>query len=252
LNDYRYDPVVTGIFVGFAILILWFYSSIAIENEVLPIYFDYLMRFITVLIATLTGAFSAFQFNRHIENEKQDKLLVENLRHTNFLVAVKLNQLRGLKLNYLDPFEIHEFRWGVMKACAVVNEKADISFENLSFLHDESPTLLMELDLAQESYKLSIQLLNARSVLHNEQLQKAQAVHRKESGAKVTYQTLAGVIDDHLRETMKTATDVCYTIIPESIECLVKVQKEMLDVSNKAFPNIVFFDHNQMYEKGPI
>lgn len=251
MKKYRYDPVVTGIFVGFGTLILWYYSSLAIENKTLPIHFDYMMRFITVLVATLIGAFSAFQFNRHIENEKQSKLLVESLRHTNFLIAVKLNQLRGLKLNYLEPDEQNELRWGVMQACATVNEKPDIDFGELSFLHDEYPKLLMELDLAQEGYKLSIQSLNTRSTLHIERLQKAQAEHRKELGAEATYQSLAKHIDGSLLQTMRAATDVCYTIIPKSIKRLINVQKEMLEVANKAFPNIEFFDHNQMFENGP-
>jgi hypothetical protein len=78
---------------------------LAIENKTVPVYFDYMMKFITILIATLVGAFFAFRFNRGVDNERQVKILIENLRHTNFLIAVKLNQLRGLKLNCLDPFE---------------------------------------------------------------------------------------------------------------------------------------------------
>lgn len=251
MKKYRYDPVVTGLFVGFGILILWYFLSLAIENKTLPIHFDYMMRFITVLVATLIGAFSAFQLNRRIENEKQSKLLVENLRHTNFLIAVKLNQLRGLKFNYLDPYETNELRWGLMKACATINEKPDINFGGLSFLHDEYPKLLMELDLAQESYKLSIQLLNSRSTLHLERLQKAQAECQKDLGAEASYQLFAKKIDASLLQTMRTATDVCYKIIPESIESLINVQREMLEVANTSFPNIEFFNHNQMFENGP-
>lgn len=249
MKKYRYDPVVTGLFVGFGALILWYYSSLAIENKIVPVYFDYMMKIITILIATLVGAFSAFRFNRSIENERQSKLLIENLRHTNFLIAVKLNQLRGLKINYLDPCEKNELRWGVMKACAEISEKTDIDFSTLSVLHDRYPKLLMEIEIAQESYKLSIQTLNSRSVLHAEQLQKSQAEYlKKESNAEATYQAFAENIDHSLRETMKAETDNCYRLIPETIELFTENQKAMLSAAHNMFPDIEFFDHNDIFE----
>ncbi len=251
LKNYRYDPLFTGLFIGLGTLILWYYSSLAIENKVVPLHFDYVMKFITVLSAAFIGAFFAFRFNRSIEIERQSKILIENLRHTNFLIAVKLNQLRGLKVNYLDPYEENELRWGVMKAGVEISEKTDIDFSHLSILHDKYPKLLMEIELAQESYKLSIQTLNSRSVLHTEQLQKAQDKYlKKESNVEATYQAFSEDIDQSLRETMQVATDNCYRIIPETIELFTENQKAMLSAARNIFPDVEFFDHNEMFENG--
>ncbi|WP_158653312.1 hypothetical protein [Aeromonas veronii] len=251
LKKYRYDPVITGLVVGLGALMLWYYSSLAIENKTVPVYLDYIMKFISVLIATLVGAFSAFIFNRKIEDGRQNKVLIENLRHANFLIAVKLNQLRVLKLRYLDPYEHHELRWGVMKACPEVNEKTSIDFSNLSVVHDKHPLLLMKIELAEESYKLSIQALNSRSVLHTDQLQPAQAEYLKKTNSHDSYQAFSEQIDDTLLKKMEAATDNCYMIIPKTIELLIENQKEMLDAARNMFPNIEFFDHNKFYETEP-
>jgi hypothetical protein len=62
--------VVTGLFTGIGFVVLWYFSSLAIENEVIPKYFEYIIRFFTVLVASLSGALAAFWFNGRIEDRK--------------------------------------------------------------------------------------------------------------------------------------------------------------------------------------
>jgi hypothetical protein len=138
-----------------------------------------------------------------------------------------------------------------MKACHETSEKSDVDFSNLSILHDECPELLMKIEVAQESYKLSIKILNSRSVLHIERLQKAQTEYLKKQNSEATYQAFSEHIDHSLRETMQAETDNCYRVIPETIELFIGNQKALLDAARNMFPDIEFFDHNAMFENGP-
>lgn len=54
-------------------LALWYFSSLAIEEKVLPAYFEHISRFFTVLIAALVGAFAAFRFNSMLDSQKRER-----------------------------------------------------------------------------------------------------------------------------------------------------------------------------------
>ena len=68
LSKYRYDPVITGIFVGIGGLILWYFSALAIDENTLPAHYDYIAKFFSVLL----GAFAAFRFNAYLESRKSE------------------------------------------------------------------------------------------------------------------------------------------------------------------------------------
>jgi len=49
-------------------LILWYFSALAIEENTLPVHYDYIARFFSVLL----GAFAAFRFNAFFESRKSE------------------------------------------------------------------------------------------------------------------------------------------------------------------------------------
>ncbi len=51
---------------------LWYFSALAIDKEILPAHFDYVAKFFTILIATLIGAFAAFLFNSILDSKKTE------------------------------------------------------------------------------------------------------------------------------------------------------------------------------------
>lgn len=52
---------------------MWYFSSLAIEEKVLPAYFEHVSRFFTVLTAALVGAFAAFRFNSMLDSKKRER-----------------------------------------------------------------------------------------------------------------------------------------------------------------------------------
>jgi hypothetical protein len=46
---------------------LWYLSGIAVEQAVLPKYYDYIINIITVTFSTAYGAFLAFRYNSSLE-----------------------------------------------------------------------------------------------------------------------------------------------------------------------------------------
>ncbi len=70
-----YHPIKNGVLTGISALILWYFSVLAINPSVVPDdllgLLDYIFKFVSVVIAALTGAYCAFRFNVSLEEKKR-------------------------------------------------------------------------------------------------------------------------------------------------------------------------------------
>lgn len=114
MKEYRYDPVVTGVIVGIGLVGLWYFSSLAIEKQVLPFYFDHVFRF----LAILGGAFAAFRFNSMLEAKKQIK---EKVKAQNTLLLSKLEAALFKLHNYSRVSK--KYLWSIERPKEYGNDK---------------------------------------------------------------------------------------------------------------------------------
>jgi len=168
LKKYRYDPVVTGLFTGIGFVVLWYFSSLAIENEVIPKYFEYIIRFFTVLVASLSGALAAFWFNGRIEekkNERDEKRKTEErvaiLNRALLNVVLQLNAIGNIQ-KLLSRFKnIHEHAFK-MPAEKNFNEKIFVNIDEISLIITDFPQLLLELSVEQDAFIQTVESLKVR------------------------------------------------------------------------------------------
>lgn len=168
MNDYRYDPVVTGIFVGIGTLVLWYFSCLVIEEKTYPTYFDHISRFFTVLIATLVGAFAAFRFNASLDEKKaareNDALIASKVAILNkalLNVALQLNVIGNIEklLNRYNNIHEHAFK---MPAEKNFNENISVDINEISLILTNNPQLLMEISVEQDGFIQTIESLKVR------------------------------------------------------------------------------------------
>lgn len=168
MKNYRYDPVVTGLFAGIGFIVLWYFSSLAIEQRLLPKYFEYIIRFFTVLLASLSGAFAAFRFNARIEDKKnqreEDKKVKEKVAILNralLNIALQLNAINNIK-NLLSRYpNIHDQAFK-MPAEMNFNEKISVDVNEISLILSDYPQLLMEISVEQDAFILTVESLKVR------------------------------------------------------------------------------------------
>ncbi|EJG0786317.1 hypothetical protein CGI74_23485 [Vibrio parahaemolyticus] len=241
--------VLVALTLAMALLVIWFSVQYAISSGMLDEKFSQLLIFFPAAFGAMCGAIAAFFFNLTIEQHKKEKLLADDLRHTIFLIAAKLNQLRGVKKDMLDKYESSSARWGAMHAYMDILEKPRLDISTLSFLHEEEPKFLLELDIYDDCYFLSVRAFNDRSKLHRERLQPEQSkILQTHPEIGHTYQQTEEYMDYALVETMKVATEGCYQIIPLTIEQLHAAQKKLMDIATKRFPKEKFLDHQAIFE----
>ena len=70
-NDYL--PEFLGVILALLLLNLWYLSSLAIENKILPASLDYLYKGSTVLIGAFVGAFAAFKLKSKKDAQKKHR-----------------------------------------------------------------------------------------------------------------------------------------------------------------------------------
>lgn len=90
-------PYVAGGFYGLFILMLWYFSCIAIEESLLPKSWDYFLRLVISLVATFVGALLAFQYRAHEKNNEVKGLHVENLNNALVSLARQRSLVQGIK-----------------------------------------------------------------------------------------------------------------------------------------------------------
>jgi hypothetical protein len=105
-NSYA-TPYLLGILCAFFVLILWYFSCLVIEKEILPNSFDLFIGFIITMVATATGAYLAFSYRtREKKIETKDKE-VESLNNALISLARQRSLVQGIQLALKDRIDIN-------------------------------------------------------------------------------------------------------------------------------------------------
>ena len=106
--------------------------------------------------------------------KKIDKIRIENLQFALLLLAVKLNQLRHIKYNLLEPHINKQNWWCSVVSYSEFEIKKSFTLSDLSFIQSSMYKFLLELSIADEAYSGTVSYFNERSRLHRDKLQPAQ------------------------------------------------------------------------------
>ena len=66
-------------FIGIGSLVIWYFSCLVIDKQLVPSNYEFLARFLSTLTATFVGAFLAFKFNSKLEQKKLEREKLESL-----------------------------------------------------------------------------------------------------------------------------------------------------------------------------
>ncbi|MBU2926356.1 hypothetical protein Q4530_07760 [Colwellia sp. 1_MG-2023] len=120
-NSYA-TPYLLGILCAFFVLILWYFSCLVIEKEILPNSFDLFIGFIITMVATATGAYLAFSYRtREKKIETKDKE-VESLNNALISLARQRSLVQGIQLALKDRIDINNFSERLSKAQGVTQD----------------------------------------------------------------------------------------------------------------------------------
>lgn len=197
-----------GAIFGLSLLNLWYFSGVAIEEEVLPKHYDYFINAVTVIFSTVLGAYIAFRYNASIERQKREVLISENqivevakLNRALFNLGRQLNAIGNMKLvlsRYNNDYELAF----VMRVEKNFDKSAMIDLDELTLILPDELPMLLDLDNEQAGFLTTLESFQVRSDFFINRLQPEMAglglLDRKvtldELHEKLPYGTYKGAI----------------------------------------------------------
>nr|WP_324257911.1 hypothetical protein [Cellvibrio fontiphilus] len=177
LNQYKYDPIITGIFVGLAGLILWYFSTLAVAESLAPKWVEPFLDFFTALCGAFAGAYFAFKFGhkmeqgkRQLEEKKQTDSEVAIINRAILNLAIQLNTVSNIKSEIDSQNSLHQAIFG-MHAFKNFHDGARVDVGELALILNNSPQLLLELSIEQDAFLLTLESLKVRNEFYTNTLQ---------------------------------------------------------------------------------
>nr|VVV06081.1 hypothetical protein AW0309160_03565 [Aliivibrio wodanis] len=160
---------INGILFGLMLLTLWYFSSLAIENAVIPKVWDYFLRFATNVVGVMLGALLAFKFNRRLDSEREKKNNETNLMLARFVLNRKLHRITEIYNGDLIEWKNNPHAWYKMMPLQHIEMiEGNVNYDSLSFLCRTNELDLFEAFKAEEQYAKSISVINERSRFHSD------------------------------------------------------------------------------------
>lgn len=177
MSEYKHDPIITGIFVGLAGLILWYFSTLAITESLTPKWVEPFLDFFTALSGAFAGAYFAFKFGhkmelgkRQLEEAKQTANDIAIINRAILNLAIQYNTISNIKHELDCQKNIHEAAFA-MHAFKNFYESARVDVGELALILKRSPNLLLNLSIEQDGFLLTLECLRIRNEFYTNTLQ---------------------------------------------------------------------------------
>jgi len=234
-----YLPEFLGVILALSLLNLWYLSSIAIENKILPVSLDYLYKGVTVLIGAFVGAFSAFKLN---SKKEEDKKYTEQKMSMNKAIFISIRQINAVK-NIHKELSIYNtdldkaFKLPAMKPPCYNELKYD--FDELSFLLEDYPQAMMNLVIEQERFEQAFRTIEIRNDFYVNDIQPALS-KLELHGKDMLIADLSQALGERLFKGAIHGAKIMYFHIEETDKSIIEMHDEISAIARKAFPGEKF------------
>ena len=244
LRDYQ--PELFGVIVALAALNIWYLSSVAIDESVVPKSYDYFIRGLTVAVGGFIGAFSAFWLKSYEEGKKDKEKQKRALNLALFVLIRQSNAIQCIKRDlekYKTPFE-RGLSLPAMKPPDYSSLKQDI--DSLQFLIDEdNAQILMELTVEQERFEQAISSINIRNEFYVKEVQPALSFHAL-NGRPLPLAEFEEKLGERLFQGAINGAAALYEHVYASEISLHKKYTELREIAKKIFPGEKFVAWTKM------
>ena len=238
-NLRSYDPIWMGVLTGLAALILWYFSSLAVEKQVTPAA-DKIWPFFSAGIGAFAGSYFAFLFRKHEEEQTKLNKRKGALDACLFTLARQYNAMYQIKETY-DVFPEIVERAISMPAIQFPEYKdVRIDFDSLNFLSDiEEIAHLLNLTTEQERFEAALRSAEVRAKFHAEKLQPAIEMHNI-NGRELSGDELELILGELLFNTAINYVQHTYTHLYENLISIDEVHQKTWKIAKSLFPEKKF------------
>lgn len=237
-NAKSYEPLWMGALTGLAVLILWYFSSLAIDKTVVP-KAGTLLPFFTAGFGAFCGSYFAFMLRKH--EEKQAKL---NKRKAAFdaclFTLYRQNKAMTGILATFDQYPGRYDRAFTMPGMTLPEQEIKINFDDLNFLSElDEIELLLALTDVQYNYVIAVGHIELRANFFSEIL--GPAVQGKFiDGQPYTDEQMIEIMGSNVFHNAFGYADAAYNCLQQVLPYHLDIYRKTREVAKKTFPDKKF------------
>lgn len=238
-------PEIMGVLIALAVLNVWYLSSLAITESVVPKRYDYFLQFAGVLIGGFIGAYSAFQLRRYEEAIAERRRQENALNQALFIFIRQMNAIMGLKGDF-DKFKT-PFARGLSLPAMKPPDYADLKHDlkELYFLLEKrEPQLLMDITIEQERFEQALNAIAIRNDFYVNEVQPALS-HHALNGRPLPLAEFEEKLGERLFQGAINGAQSMCELVDSSNESLPKTYKKLRETAVSLFPGARFVAWDQ-------
>jgi len=238
-KHYVYLPEFLGVTLAALMLNLWYLSSIAISNKVIPIQYEYLLNGLTVLLSAFIGAFSAFKLNSIKDTKKEYLSQKQAINKAIFITIRQINAVQSVLKAY-DEYPTKLEKAFVLPAIKPPSyEDLKLNFTELSFLLEAHPQFLLDLAIEQERFEQTFKSIEIRNDFYVNEVQPALA-NLDLLGKKTNTSEFSSKLGDRLFEGAINAAKGMYYHSEQTNISLNDMHNKICKIAHSTFPGEKF------------
>jgi uncharacterized small protein (DUF1192 family) len=237
---HSYD-IIAGILIGLVLLLLYYFSALAISENVLPKTYEYAFNLAITVIGAFSGAWFAFRLQNLKAKKDTDAQNVNAANNAIFELARWYNKLHAFKTQFIDEHRTNAMRHlYIMPAAGMAFGKPEIDYDSLSFLFKSTdPNILGTVSLTEQEIASTIDVILQRSEIHVEALQPAVEQVEKRLGQSFPPSELEKELGVRNTQVLKMLTDYLVKGVDASIAALRENIDKLKAESQSMYPDHV-------------
>ncbi|MCK1789665.1 hypothetical protein [Pseudomonas violetae] len=234
-----YQPVWMGALTGLAVLILWYFSSLAIDKKIVPTA-GAILPFVTAGFGAFCGSYFAFMLRRY--EEKQAKL-DERKAALDACIFTLFRQHKAMTIvkSHYDEYSDEFARALFMPAGSLGDQKDNkIKFEDLNFLSELGEIKhLMELTDLQYGFETAVVSVELRAKFHTETLGPV-AQEKLQDEGQYTVEQMREILGNHIFHGAFAYTSNAYEFVQKNIIDNQLIHQKTWEIAKRTFPSHKF------------
>jgi hypothetical protein len=236
----NFIPEILGVIIGTGALILWYFSSLAIEKVIAPSSFQNIVTICGAAFGAFFGAYCAFKLRQHEENQNKKNKRKTAIDLCLFTMARQHNAISLIKILYDKyPSEfLRAFQMPAMKPPEYKDLK--VNLDELIFLsNQDNIEFLFHLSIEQERFHQAIHAVTLRNEYSLDQLQPAVAKYQI-GGASISKQDLRTLLGTQIFHTSINLANTAYDHLCATQSSILKMQHQLHNIAKSIYPEEAF------------
>ena len=204
-------------------------STTDLAQLIKPFTADAVMNGASTLIGAFLGAMLAFAFQIYLNYKLERNSSLMAAHRMMFCLLQQINTLILIQRDFIYPHLTDIGRFISIPAVHEFDAKRDVfDFATFSFMLNTSKSraIMYELYLAQESYVEALNVLNARSKMHRDEVQSKLAAAGIRNGGEVIFKDIKDALGPYVFPSITNTTDQLIEVMKSAF---VKLAKSKVD-----------------------